>query len=185
MNRLLNSLMLVAFGILLAGVISLVSAPPRGTPIELGPAPTAAPLVVEVAGAVVQPGVYELPNGARVQDALAAAGGVLPEGDPSGLNRASPLKDGMQIAVPTYAPAPAALTPPSGTAPAAAGLININTAGLALLDSLPGIGPAIAQRIIDYRQQHGDFEKIADIVNVSGIGPATFSKIKDLITTGP
>jgi competence protein ComEA len=130
--------------------------------------------------------VYELPEGSRVQDAVTAAGGLLAEADATGINLAARLEDGQQINIPGGGGVPA---PPAvfiGNAPTdgPVELININTAGLEELDALPGIGPTTAQKIIDYRTEHGDFQTIEDILNVSGIGPATFDNIKDLITTG-
>lgn len=179
MKSLLNGLILIGAGILLGGVIALVSAPPRGNPVVLRPAPTPAPLVVHVAGAVAAPGVYELPPGARVRDALAAAGGLLAAANGDGLNQAAPLSDGMQVIVAAAAEAAPA------TGASGGGKVNINTAGLDALVALPGIGPATAQKIIDYREENGAFEKTADIVNVPGIGPSTFDTIKDLITVDP
>jgi competence protein ComEA len=178
----------VLAGFMLAGGIMLVARAPAGEPITLQPAPTKAPIVVQVDGAVPRPGVYELAEGSRVQDAVTAAGGLLAEADATGINLAARLEDGQQLNIPygsgSAGPPPPAFTdeePP--TAPA--DLININTASSEELDSLPGIGPTTAQKIIDYRIQHGDFQQIEDIMNVSGIGPATFDDIKDLITVGP
>jgi competence protein ComEA len=187
MKRLLNNLLLILSGILAGGLIWLISRPPRGAPVELRPAPTQTPLWIHVTGAVAEPGVYELAPGARVKDAIAAAGGFLPGGESGALNLAAPLADGQQIAVPDASAAAAPEEPAerSSSEQPAGALVNINTATAAELEALPGIGPTIAQRIVDYREENGPFEKAADILNVSGIGPATFAQFKDLITAGP
>jgi len=187
----------VVIGILGAAVILLVSRPPRGQPIALMPPPTAAPIAVQVAGAVVHPGVYGLPPGSRVQDAIQAAGGLLPTADNQALNLAALLQDGGKILVPFQRPTqpistagtgsePAVLasTSPSFSTPDAAHPLNINTATLAELDSLPGIGPVTAQNIIDYRTANGPFATIEDLLKIPGIGPKTFEKVKNLITVG-
>ena len=191
----------VAFGVLCgflgAGILVLVTSPPRGPAIILLPAPTRAPLVVHVTGAVARPGVYTLPHGSRSLDAIEAAGGFLPDAQSSSLNLAAFLTDGERILVgvrpvptPTHSistninQAIPTLSPSAqGAQPAVPpGLININTANQVELESLPGIGPALAGRIIAYREQLGPFMKLEDIQKVSGIGPAIFSNIKDLIT---
>lgn len=152
------------------------------------PTPTLAPIVVYVSGAVLRPGVYALPAGSRVADALAAAGGASAEADLLRINLARRVHDEEQIYIPQRGETPpvlptAAIPPPAGTpAPAVSGKINLNTASVAELDSLPGIGPGYAQRIVDYRESHGPFRSIEEIQNVPGIGPATFARIKDLIT---
>ena len=195
-----NIALSVVCGLLGVGIIFLITRPPRGQVVVLLPPPTPPPLVVYISGAVMQPGVYPLPQGSRVTDALEAAGGLSSEADDRDLNLATLLNDGEHLAIPTQAPSPAlgaaVFTPDSSeppsrrpllvSTPAATlpDLININTATLEELDSLPDIGPAIAQRIIDYRKAHGDFIDIEDIMDVSGIGPATFEKIKDRITVG-
>lgn len=154
-----------------------------------------ATIQVHVAGAVKMPGVYELPAGSRVNEAIHLAG-VLPEANPNALNLAAPLSDGQQVIVPRQgeearvnAPAGAATGPgaapgnPAGSSSSrTGGKVNINTAGLAELDSLPGIGPTLAQRILDYRTQKGPFRTIEDLQNVSGIGAKKFADLKDLIT---
>lgn len=158
------------------------------------PTPTPAPVRVYVTGAVVKSDVYFLPAGSIIRDAIEAAGGLAPEADAERINQALELKDQQQIHVPrqgeTDAPPPVqggstqpeTTEPGSGPAPGSpSGAININTANLEQLDSLPGIGPAIAQRIIDYRETVGNFTRIEDITEVSGIGEATFAKIKDMI----
>lgn len=183
----------VVFGLLGAGVLLLATRPARGEPVRLSPPPTPAPILVHVAGAVVHPQVYSLPPGSRVQEALAAAGGHLPEADLSALNLAAPLEDGERLWVPS---AGAAVTPaPTGGEPASPGRetsetlperspgrINLNTASPSELESLPGIGPALAQRIVAYRQAHGPFTRAEDLLEVPGIGPATFAQIESLIT---
>lgn len=179
----------VICGLLATGIILLVSNRPRGQAIKLTPAPTPAPIVVHIVGAVSNPGVYNLPAGARVQDAIQAAGGFLPEANPQALNLAAPLEDGGRVPVPTLPPA----NPTSGgltrsnpvvTTPDTNNPININTASQAELESLPGIGPITAQKIIAHREANGPFTAIEDIQDVSGIGPKKFEAIQDLITVG-
>ena len=171
----------VLIGLVLGGLLWIVARSPRGNSVELLPAPTPAPLVVDVAGAVPRPGVYELPVGSRVNDAVQAAGGFLAEADKANINLAAPLEDGQKLEIPFLPGAATAGVPQYTPTPTA---ININTATLEELQSLPGIGPTLAQAIIDYRTKHGNFHFIEDIMNVSGIGPSTFENIKDLIITG-
>lgn len=195
MKNALYVLLGVMAGFILAGTLIFVSRAPAGEPIVLAPAPTKAPIAVHVIGAVPRPGLYEFSEGARVQDAIDAAGGLLASANANGMNLAALLEDGQQLDVPYgdgQAPDPFADTVDlPGTNDSAQGdtadttnteLININTASLEELDSLPGIGPTTAQKIIDYRDANGPFSVIEDIQNVSGIGPATFENIQDLIT---
>jgi len=176
----------ILFGLFVAALVWVVARNPSGDAVTLRPAPTDKPIVVHVTGAVPRPGVYALPEGARVQDAISAAGGFLVEADKSLINLARPLEDGERLDI-TYL---AGMSPVIPTAmvelPAIPGtdLININTAGQVELESLPGIGPTTAKKIIDYRNANGPFHAIEDIVNVSGIGPGTFERIKELITVG-
>jgi competence protein ComEA len=185
MQSVLKVLVGVLAGFMLAGVLLLISRSPEGNPIPLLPAPTASPIIVHVKGAIPRPGVYEFPEGARIRDAVAAAGGLLTEADIESINMAAPLEDGQQLDIP-YAggeggtPPLATEAPIPGSTPSA-DLININDATLEQLDNLPGIGPTTAQKIIDYRTTNGPFQRIEDIMNVSGIGPATFDKLKSLI----
>jgi competence protein ComEA len=128
--------------------------------------------------------VYTLPASARVADALAAAGGATPEADLVRLNLARRLHDEEQIHVPrkgepTFTPPTVASFSSNG---GSTGKVNINTASVVELDALPGIGPGYAQRIVDYREQHGPFRTIEDLQKVPGIGPATFARIRDRIT---
>jgi competence protein ComEA len=199
MKPTINLLIGLLAGFILAGGLLLVSRIPSGKPVTLEPGPTDAPIEVHVIGAVVHPGVYSFPAGSRVQDAVTAAGGPLAEADVTTINLAAKLEDGQQLNIPYQGGAgptgagtnpesnvpfdviPTETTDFSGEVPNP-DLININTASLEELDTLPGIGLATAQKIIDYRDQNGPFQQIEDIMNVSGVGPATFDQIKDLIT---
>jgi competence protein ComEA len=147
---------------------------------------------VYVSGAVATPGVYTLPPHSLVNDALKAAGGASAEADLDRINLALEVRDQQQIHVPRKGESgsaqPTLPSSPDSAATSAmpsAKRININTATLAELETLPKIGPSIAQRIIDYRTRNGPFKTIEDIKNVSGIGDATFEAIKDLIAVEP
>lgn len=154
-------------------------------------------LVVHVEGGVNLPGVYTLPEGARVHDAIIAAGGPLPDAVPGVLNLAAPLVDGAKVYVyrqadlePAAPPPPraqgATYQPVATTLDRAGGsgqvLVNINTAGQAELESVPGIGPATARAIIAYRTEHGPFGRVDDLINVSGIGQKTLEKLRPYLT---
>lgn len=198
MKNVFYSLVGVMAGFALAGLLLFIARAPAGEPIALQPAPTKEPIAVHVIGAVPRPGLYEFAEGARVQDAIDAAGGLLASADVDTINLAELLKDGEQLVIP-YKPGeepsavtgaatqnpfvlPGSATEQPSTSSSDVELININTATLEELDSLPGIGPTIAARIIEYREANGPFLTIEDILNVSGIGPATFDQIKDLIS---
>ena len=192
MKNALYVLLGVMAGFVLAGVLVFVSRAPAGNSIILAPAPTEAPIAVHVIGAVARPGLYEFPTGVRVQDAIDAAGGMLTEADSALLNLAELLEDGQQLDIPykagsqpvattTTLQLPSSVTP-TPTADPNVELVNINTASLEELDGLPGIGESTAQKIIDYRTANGPFTSIEDLVNVSGIGPATMDQIRPLIT---
>ena len=183
----------VICGLLGAGIILLVSQPPGGSAITLLPPPSPVPLVVYVSGAVARPDIYTMPVGSRLRDAIQAAGGLSSQADPQSLNLAAFLEDGMKIQVVQIVKTPIAAGAMTGTSNSSAtglsqgvasSLVNINTASQQELDTLAGIGPALAQRIIAYRTAKGPFTKIEDIQNVSGIGAVTFEKIKDMITIG-
>jgi len=196
-----QSIIWMVGGLLIAGVIYLVASPPRGESISLQPPPTHAPMLVHVVGAVSQPGIYSLPPQSRVQDAVDSAGGLLPDANPLALNLAAYLSDGEQIVVPTMVPTvtPTVIVvesqsnkpsnflrqPPPPPGPTnSSQLININTASQTELETLPGVGPVIAAKIIAYREAHGRFYTIEEILEVSGIGPVKFEGIKNLITVG-
>lgn len=164
--------------------------PPPATATPL-PSPTPAPVAVDVAGAVRRPGVYRLPAGARVADAIAAAGGMSDDADVGSLSLARAVQDGEKLDVPAAsAAATVRLAEPITTTRSTsigvgntdAPLIDINAASLQELETLPGIGPKTAQAIIDYRAANGPFVSIEDLDQVKGIGEGTLAKIRALIT---
>lgn len=159
---------------------------PAGTPTPAAaPTPTAAgTVIVHVTGAVGAAGVYELPLGARVDDAIRVAGGLVGEADEAALNRAQVLVDAQQVYVPVVGEAlPAAGAPGGGAAGGGApGLINVNTASAAQLEELPGVGPALAGRIIEWRESRGRFSSVEDLLDVPGIGPAILEKVRSQVT---
>jgi competence protein ComEA len=144
----------------------------------------ASSLIVHVAGAVARPGVYELDEGARVHDAIAAAGGPVRRADPDSLNLAAAVADGERIYVPRRGESvPVAVEDPSEDPGAAsAGPIDLNHATVEELDVLPGVGPATAAAIVDHREQNGPFATVDDLEDVRGIGPAKLEAIRDLVT---
>lgn len=138
-------------------------------------------LTVYISGAVMQPGVIKVQTGTRIIDVINTAGGLAQGADVGKLNLAQAVKDGMHIQVPGGKLA-IQNTPNAVSVQAVSGKVNINTADKKELDSLPGIGPTIAQRIIDYRQANGPFKELDHIKNVSGISDSKYSKLKDKIT---
>ncbi len=178
----------IVLGLLISGAILLIVLPPRGQPLTLSIPATPSTITVYIAGAVNTPGVYTLARLSRVDDAVRSAGGFSPSADQTAINLAAPLEDGSEIIVPSMDDSLAATQQagkgaktPQAT-PVVNYPININTASLTLLQELPGIGSTKAEAIITYRQEHGPFTKIDDIMNVPGIGSGLFSQMKDLIT---
>ncbi|MDX6411481.1 MAG: competence protein ComEA [Gaiellaceae bacterium] len=135
-------------------------------------------LVVDVVGAVRRPGLYRLPQGSRVADAVTRAGGPTRRADVALVNLAAPLADGTQVVVPVRA----AVAGEGASSPSApAGPVHLNTATLDQLDALPGVGPATAQKILDYRQQHGAFSSVDELDAIPGIGPARLEALRKLV----
>ena len=180
------------YPILLLVLCLLLAACEQISPIVVVPPPTAAPTApptlapvrVYVSGAVKTPGVYTLAPLSLVDDAVKAAGGAIAEADLDRINLALEVHDQQQIHVPRKGE-PAQPTTTNVAPASSATRVNINTATLAELDTLPKIGLVTAQRIIDYRTKNGPFKEIQDLKNISGIGDATFEALKDLITVEP
>lgn len=188
---------IVAAGVLASVATGIVSSHLQGQPLVLdaasSPSPSASPtppatIVVDIEGAISKPGVRELPGGSLVADAIKAAGGFTQDADrvavAKNMNQAEALKDHQKVYVPLIGEtvAKAAGTDSDSDSGEAGGLININTADGQELEELPGVGPAIAEKIIDYRDAFGSFETIEELMEVSGIGEKTFEKMKDQIT---
>src|SRR5919201_2206105 len=183
----------VALVLLLLAVRYLL---PAGTTTPAAPLPpppgaglgamgtSAARVVVHVVGAVRQPGLYRLSRGSRIADAIARAGGATPKAALAQVNLAAPLADGEQVVVPARGQAalvPAGGGASSGAGGAAAGPVQLSTATLEQLDTLPGIGPATAQKILDYRTKHGAFSSVDALDAVPGICPKRLEQLRDLV----
>jgi competence protein ComEA len=152
--------------------------PSGGARTQPRPQPAAAPApadaLVDVVGAVKRPGVYRLGTGARIQDAIRAAGGARRRADLDQLDLAAPVADGQQIVVPRRNGSAVSAPPPA----TAAAVVHLNTADAAALDALPGVGPATAARIIAYRLRHGPFARVDELLDVPGIGPAKLDAMR-------
>lgn len=163
------------------GILRGASAPVESVTIDEGTvedAGGAASVFVHVSGAVATPGLYVLHEKARVVDAVAAAGGFAAGADETAVNLARPVSDGEQLHVPTTGEASDA----AGTAPAGDGRVNLNTADAAALDTLPRIGPAMAARIIEWRDANGRFTSVEDLLSVPGIGDKMLETLRALVT---
>jgi competence protein ComEA len=185
-------LLVVLLGLAIVGtgaVVVLRSSDPPAPPVERvvsQPEASASPspvkqVVVHVSGQVNKPGVYELPDGSRVQDAVAAAGGPLAESDANALNLAAVIADGQKVTVPKPGEAVTVDPASSAEAGAPAGKVNLNLATPAQLEELPGVGPVLAERIVAHRQK-GRFTSPRQLMEVSGFGPKKYEALKDQIT---
>ncbi len=147
---------------------------PAAPPVAVDPAGSAERVItVHVAGAVASPGVVQVAAGCRVGAAIAAAGGVLPEADLARVNLAAPLADGQQVVVPRISVDEGAV--------AGDGRVRINLAGADELESLPGVGPVLAERIVAYREEHGPFTVVEDLLDVPGIGEAKLAALREAV----
>jgi competence protein ComEA len=138
-------------------------------------------IVVDVVGAVRRPGLYRLPERSRVADALARAGGATRRAQLDLVNLAAPISDGEQIVVPRRGSAAPAGPGAGGPSAALSGPVHLNTATLEQLDALPGVGPVTAQKILDYRQEHGAFGSVDELDAIPGIGPARLEQLRELV----
>ncbi|WP_071045825.1 ComEA family DNA-binding protein [Microbacterium sp. UBA3394] len=175
--------LLVLAGLVVTVVIGLVrgaTAPVETVTVDdlTTPGAPAADLYVHVSGAVAGPGLYVLADGARVMDAVAAAGGFTGDADSAAVNLARPIADGEQLHVPAKGEAP---VPATGSASGGAGPIDLNTADVAALETLPGIGPTLGGRIVAWREENGRFTSVDDLLAVPGIGEKLLAGMRDLI----
>ena len=191
------------FGLLIGGVILLIAKPASGDAIVLLPAPsptpskqpspskTPEPFLVQISGQVVSPGIYSLHQDSRLQDLIAAAGGLTVNADESRINGAALLRDGDYFFIPAVdedIPETAANSPANMNIDLDSEFeypLDLNTASQEALDSLPGIGPAKAKDIITYRDEHGPFSSVDELENVSGIGEATVESLRDYLFVEP
>jgi competence protein ComEA len=170
----------------IAGRLAVKSEPPATStptraPLRAEPT-TARPLLVHVVGAVREPGLYKLDDGSRVDDAIRAAGGPRRRANLNLVNLAAPVADGQQIVVPMRGRTSVATGfAGSGSASTPAQPVHLNTASLEELDSLPGVGPVTAQKILDYRTEHGAFASVDELDAVPGIGPARLAELKKVV----
>ena len=171
----------------LAAAVVVTVVTPRGEsrtfPVASSSVVTPAPdpvatLLVHVTGCVARPGLYELNEGARVLDAVSAAGGFTPQAERSGVNLARKVADGEQL----HIPAVGEVAPSPAGAPSAGGVLNLNTASEAELESLPRVGPAMAARIVAWREKNGPFRSVDELLEVSGIGEKTLDGLRGSVT---
>ena len=182
-------LAILGLGVLGGGGLWYLRSLPQPVEVRAAPAPSvdaASPspgvVFVHVAGRVRRPGVYELPEGSRVIDAIAAAGEARPDADLALLNLAAVLTDGQQVLVPRRGEASVPTAPGGSAAPGEAGsVVNVNTATPEQLETLPGIGEVLAAAIVQYREEHGPFTSVDQLMDVSGIGEVTLEEIRELV----
>ncbi len=181
-GRALVTAALLLVALLLAGRLLLHAGTRHAAPpsIHLAAAAPTVPalLVVDVVGAVRRPGLLRLAKGSRIADAVARAGGATRRADLAQVNLAAPIADGEQVVVPARGGAgpsgAATMTPPAGP-------VHLSTATAEQLDALPGVGPVTAQKIVDYRTQHGTFSSVDELDAISGIGPAKIDQLRGLV----
>lgn len=188
-GRTTGRLLAAAAVVIVCGLVAGYGVAKRGRPepVRVGLAATPAAgevapkrmVYVHVAGAVAAPGLYDLPEGARVADAIKAAGGATAAGDLDAVNLAAKVRDGDKILIAPKGHVPGS---PAGAGGASGARLNLNTASQSDLEQLPGIGPALAARIIDFRERNGGFRSVNDLQKVSGIGPKKFEQLKDHVT---
>lgn len=176
-----NIILGLLVGLIAAGFVVLLSARPRGDPIQLQPPASPAPLRVHVSGAVNRPGVYTLPTGSIAQDAINAAGGATSQASYATINLASPLRDGQLVILGSIDDSTPRSNSNSMTTLTSSTQINVNTATAPELEGLPGIGPSLAASIVAFRQENGPFIELEDLLSVSGIGPAKLEQIRSFV----
>jgi competence protein ComEA len=179
---LLAAAAVIAFGVRELARSRAAEAPSAATPVAIERGERrAGRLLVHVAGAVRRPGVYRLRAGSRVEDAVGRAGGARRRADLTQVNLAAEVEDGRQVIVPRRAPAAGGAAPVAGAAPAPGVPLNLNTATLEQLDTLSGVGPATAQKILDYREANGGFSSVEELGEVPGIGEVRLAALRELV----
>ena len=174
--------LILLLGRFVLGAGTTTTAAPLPLPPAVGAGVTGLPssrVVVDVVGAVRRPGLYRLAQGSRIADALTRAGGATAKADLAQVNLAAPLADGEQVVVPRRGAGVAGGV--AGSVAGAAAPVQLSTATLEQLDSLPGIGPVTAQKILDYREQHGAFQSVDELDAVPGIGPKRLDQLHELV----
>lgn len=163
--------------------VALAVEPVRGPSRSSVPARAAPLVVVDVEGAVRRPGLVRLPPGSRVADAVDRAGGTTRLADRSGVNLAAPVSDGQQVLVPGRGSGGVAVAggAQAATGSAPSGPVSLSTASVEQLDELPGVGPVTAQKIVDYRTEHGSFHSVDELDAIPGIGPARLADLRKLV----
>lgn len=181
-TRAIPLVVLALVAVVAGGTLGWARRPPAPRTGELSSASTtsvaasADDIAVHVAGWVTSPGVVSLPSGAIVADAVAAAGGLLPDAATESLNLAAPVNEGEQIVVPGPGSAPGQTASDDGD-----GLVSLNQGTTSDLETLPGVGPVLAERIVAFREEHGRFETVEDLLEVPGIGEAKLASLRDLV----
>lgn len=170
----------VIIGLLISGLILLIATNPEEEVLTLEPRPTMRPMQIEIYGAIRRPGIYAFSQAATVNDLVEAAGGLSADADPEGSRLAARVYDGDRILIPTRSIAEITLTPFQN--PKISSKINLNTATIAELMTLPGIGEKKAGEIVNYRETVGPFEKVEDLLRIDGFGEKTIDRFYDLIT---
>ena len=190
MKNILNIVIGIFIGLVVAGLLYLTVRAPQGQPVVLMPSPTPDPIVVYVTGAVNRPGVYRLPVDSRMVDAVQQAGGFMPSADIASVNLADKLEDGQQIVIQGGVDLPTPVltiggegllvtaTPPAGQP------LNLNTATWGQIDELPGIGQTTAKAIVQYRTDNGPFKVLEDLLKVPFVGESILNGIRGLVTIG-
>jgi competence protein ComEA len=177
--------LILLLGRLVLGAGTTTPAAPLPPPPAQGAGVTGLPssrVVVDVVGAVRRPGLYRLPQGSRIADAVTRAGGATPKADLAQVNLAAPLADGEQVVVPKRGAVAGPASSGGGATPGAPSApVQLSTATLEQLDTLPGVGPVTAQKILDYREKHGAFSSVDALDAVPGIGPKRLEQLRELV----
>lgn len=185
MSRVVIVVLAALAGAMLVGALVAVIDQRSGPPVVISDLATDEPIVVYIDGAVATPGLLELPADARLGDAVDAAGGLTDEADLGQLNPATRLHDGDRVTIAALAPTGAAISIAAGTTTAQSIALDINAASVAELEALPNIGEVLAERIVAYRETHGPFTTVDDLLLVDGVSPGDLEALRPLIGTSP